>query len=136
MIALGMTDISIPASELVARGASWTRIITTSHADVEDVAQRIRDAHQAGLRVVLTVGGLGTEDRRPSFRAALRFVERLPRTERVTIDNEPDLDGTNPCTYRRGWMRARRTRAWFPQTNLSVSARSSRERCSRRVCAR
>lgn len=108
MIALGVTDITMPVSELAARGASWTRIITTSQADVDSIAQRIREAHAAGLRVVLTVGGLGTEDRRPSFARALAFVERLPRTEHVTIDNEPDLDGVKPCIYRRGWMRARR----------------------------
>src|SRR6185436_18950993 len=108
MIALGLTDYNVAPDQLVARGMTWTRIITTSQADPQQLAQRIRDAKNAGLKVVLTVGGIGTEDRKPSFKLALALIQRLPQADGYTIDNEPDLDGTKPCAYRKGWMAVRR----------------------------
>jgi hypothetical protein len=108
MIALGMTDAVATPAQLADRGITWTRIITSANAQAPDVAQQIRDAHDAGLKVVLTVGGIGTDDRRPNFKRSIRFVQRLPSVAALTIDNEPDLDGVKACTYRRGWMMARR----------------------------
>lgn len=86
--------------------ARWERITVSVGQD--DVAQRIRQIHAAGRHVILTVGGNGTTSRKPSFTAALAYIQTLPRADRYTIDNEPDLDGTNPCVYRKGWMAARR----------------------------
>jgi hypothetical protein len=87
-------------------GATWER--TIAYIGQPGTADRIRAAHAAGHRIILTVGGLGTLTRRPSFAAALRYIATLPRADRYTIGNEPDLDGTNPCAYQRGWMKARR----------------------------
>jgi hypothetical protein len=87
-------------------GAQWLRIVTS--IDEPWTAQKIRDAHASGYKVILTVGGNGTRSRKPSFRLALRYIQGLPRAERYTIDNEPDMDGIKPCTYRRGWMQARK----------------------------
>lgn len=95
--------IAQDASEINGR---WTR--TIAYIGQSDMAQRIRDAHDAGLKIILTVGGNGTRSRRPSFTRALRYIDTLPAADAYTIDNEPDLDGTKACTYRRGWMKARR----------------------------
>lgn len=86
--------------------AQWLRII--SGVGEQWTAQKIRDAHAQGFKVILTVGGLGTRTRRPSFILALQYIQTLPKAERYTIANEPDLDGWNPCVYRAGWLKARR----------------------------
>lgn len=108
MIALGMTDYVATPAQLADRGMTWTRIITSANAQAPDVAQQIRDAHDAGLKVVLTVGGIGTADRRPNFKRSIRFVQRLPRVEYVSIDNEADLDGVSACHLREGSRKGRR----------------------------
>jgi hypothetical protein len=97
---------SAVAQDVDALNGHWTR--TIAYVGQPGVAQRIRDAHSAGLRIILTVGGTGTKTRRPNFAQALRYISSLPRADRYTIDNEPDLDGVKACTYRRGWMKARR----------------------------
>jgi hypothetical protein len=88
-------------------GARWERFIV--YVGQPGVAGRIRASHHAGRKVILTVGGLGTRTRRPSFTRALRYIHTLPRADRYTISNEPDLDGIKPCMYRKGWMKARRS---------------------------
>jgi hypothetical protein len=113
MIPLGIQDDGIAPAEVISAGASlraqWVRIITVPGDHTQPIADRIRDAHDAGLKVILTVGGNGTSAKHVGVRAALRWIDRLPRTERVTVWNEADLSGPTPCVYRRGWMRMRRT---------------------------
>jgi hypothetical protein len=108
---LGVSDDRAPLDQRNAWAtsidASWERLIVS--VNQPDVADRIRQVHAAGRQVILTVGGLGTSTRHPSFTRALRYIHTLPRAERYTISNEPDWDGPDPCAYRRGWMRARRS---------------------------
>lgn len=112
MIPLGIQNDSLNSASLIAEGqalrASWIRIITTTTQDSAPIAERIRLAHGAGLKVILTVGGIGTSEPKPNVPATLRWINSLPRAEKYTWRNEPDLMGTNPCIHRRGWMRLRR----------------------------
>jgi hypothetical protein len=107
---LGIQDHDAPAAQLddwaTSVGAGWERVI--ANIDEPGVAEHIRASHAAGRQVILTIGGNGTQNRRPNFALALRYIQTLPRVERYTIDNEPDLDGATACGYRRGWMKARR----------------------------
>lgn len=112
MIPLGIQDDGIAPAEVLAAGASlraqWVRIISTPDAHTAPIAQRIRDAHGEGLKVILTVGGTGTSVRNPGVKATLRWIARLPRADRYTIRNEPDLTNVKACAYRSQWMRERR----------------------------
>lgn len=107
---LGISDNQAPLEQrtqwATSINATWERLIVS--VGEPDVAARIRATHAAGRNVILTVGGLGTSTRRPSFTRALRYIRTLPRADRYTIGNEPDLDGVRPCVYRNGWMKARR----------------------------
>jgi hypothetical protein len=107
---LGVQDAAAPTTQLNAwaaeTGARWERVI--AYIGEPGVAEHIRASHAAGRQIIFTVGGLGTRTRRPNFTRALRYIATLPRVERYTISNEPDVDGINPCAYRRGWMKARR----------------------------
>jgi hypothetical protein len=87
-------------------GARWLRIIVTPGDPT--AAEKIRAAHAAGFSVILTVGGTGTTVRQPSARSLLATITSLPRVERVTAINEPDLAGISACRYRAIWMRVRR----------------------------
>lgn len=86
--------------------AHWERLIVS--VGQPGVAARIREIHAAGRSVILTVGGLGTSTHRPNFTFAVRYIQSLPKADRYTIANEPDLDGYNVCAYRKGWLAARR----------------------------
>jgi hypothetical protein len=112
MIAIGYENDAIPAAEMISAAvdvrASWVRIIGTPASELAPIRDRIRAAHGAGLNVVLTVGGIGTRDKQPGVAATLRWLEKLPRTERVSWTNEPDLTGMNACQYGRGWRKLRR----------------------------
>jgi hypothetical protein len=107
---LGIQDAQAPAEQLngwaTSIGAGSERVI--ANIDEPGVAEHIRAIHAAGRKVILTVGGNGTQNRRPNFTAALRYITGLPRADTYTIDNEPDLDGVTACGYRRGWLKARR----------------------------
>lgn len=113
--------------------ATWERYIVS--VGQPGVAARIRASHAAGRKVILTVGGNGTRSRRPSFTRALRYIATLPRADRYTIDNEPDLDGTRPCTYRNGWMKARRVLGrrllWGDTVSMSVTFTLAAAKCGR-----
>jgi hypothetical protein len=87
-------------------GARWQRVITT--AGDPDTAQQIRDIHAAGRKVILTVGGNGTSDLHPTIKGTLRWIAQLPRADRYTWTNEPDMVGPAPCVYHRRWMQLRR----------------------------
>jgi len=112
MIALGVQNDALPAAELAGRASSmraaWVRVISTTDADPAPVAERLRAAHERGLRVVLTIGGTGTQQRKPGVVATLRWVSRLPAADAYTWTNEPDLSGRTACNYARGWKRLRR----------------------------
>lgn len=99
----GKGDACEPAATL---GAHWTRIV----ADPSDatIAPRIRAAHACGLHVILTLGGIGTDAKLPSLASLRAAVSSLPRAERYTVVNEPDLTGINVCTYTRLWKAMRR----------------------------
>lgn len=107
---LGIQDHDAPPAQLdewaAQTGATWERILV----DLGDptAADKIRVSHAAGRKVLLTIGGIGTHTRHPSFRLALRYIDTLPRAEKYTISNEPNIDGVTACNYRRGWMIARR----------------------------
>jgi hypothetical protein len=107
---LGIQDAGAPLDQrndwAVQTGAHWERVI--AYIGEPGVTEHIRASHAAGRQVILTVGGLGTRTRRPNFTRALRYIATLPRAERYTISNEPDEDGVAACTYRRGWLKARR----------------------------
>jgi len=107
---LGVQDAAAPLEQrnqwAADIGATWERIITNTGNP--STAEKIRESHAAGRKVILTIGGNGTRTRKPSFTLALRYIATLPRAEKYTIGNEPDLDGAKPCTYRKGWMQARR----------------------------
>jgi hypothetical protein len=107
---LGIQDAQAPLEQrnewAAQTDARWERFAV--YIGQPGVAAKIRESHQAGRHIILTVGGLGTRTRRPSFTSALRYIRTLPRVERYTISNEPDLDGVKPCAYRKGWMPARR----------------------------
>jgi hypothetical protein len=107
---LGVQDAQAPAEQLngwaTSIGAGWERL--TVSVGQSGVAEHIRASHAAGRKVILTVGGNGTQTRRPDFTAALAYITALPRADAYTIDNEPDLDGVAACVYRRGWLKARR----------------------------
>jgi hypothetical protein len=130
---LGVQDAKASPEQLNAWGADigarWQRIITT--AGDPTTAQQIRDAHAAGRNVILTVGGTGTTDLHPGVRPTLRWISQLPRAERYTWTNEPDLVGPNPCVYRRRWMQLRRVLGrsllWgdlSPRSTLSFTQRA------------
>lgn len=108
---VGIQDAWAPAEQMnewaTTSNARWERII--AYIGEPGVAEKIRASHTAGRKVILTVGGLGTRSDDPSFTRALRYIQTLPAAERYTISNEPDLDGVKPCSYRKGWLRARRT---------------------------
>lgn len=87
-------------------GAKWIRIIVVPNDAT--AAGRIRAARAAGFRVILTVGGIGTSTPVASASTLLRTIRRLPRVERVSILNEPDLLHLSACRYRAVWMRVRR----------------------------
>lgn len=86
--------------------AQWVRIVTGLGEPW--TAQKIRDAHTAGFKVILTIGGNGTPTPHPSAAATLRWINQLPAADRYTWTNEADWVGPTPCLYRRGWMRLRR----------------------------
>lgn len=109
-VELGIQDAQAPIEQrnewAASIGATWERAtVTIGQAGVAD---QIRSAHAAGRKIILTVGGIGTNSRQPSFTSAMRYIQMLPVADRYTISNEPDIDGVNPCTYRAGWLRARR----------------------------
>jgi hypothetical protein len=88
-----------------AINGTWTR--TIAHIGQPGIADRIRDVHSHGQKIILTVGGTGTTSRRPNFKKALVYIATLPRADRYTIGNEPNEDRIRPCSYRRQWMDAR-----------------------------
>jgi matrixin len=108
---LGIQDHNAPLAQMndwaSQTGATWERIVVDLGDDT--VPDKIRASHAAGRKVILTVGGNGTGSRRPSFTAALDYIATLPQADRYTIGNEPDMDGVKPCSYQRGWIKARRT---------------------------
>lgn len=110
MVALGIQNDALPVADTLATGAAihvqWLRIISVPGQP--GIADKIRAAHDAGVKVILTVGGNGTSVRHPTVRATLRWIHKLPRADKYTWTNEPDLVGPAPCKYRRGWMRLRR----------------------------
>jgi hypothetical protein len=87
-------------------GARWLRIIIVP-SDPR-AASKIRAAHAAGFSIVLTIGGTGTTTPRPSALTLLRTIRRLPRVERYTVINEPDLLNLTACEYRKRWSAVRR----------------------------
>lgn len=107
---LGVQDDGEPGSTVLANtdliGGTWTR--TTVYVGQRGVAQRIRDAHAEGKRIILTVGGVGTITPRPTSGQLLRYVRSLPRADKYGVINEPDLLGLDPCVYRRRWLIVRR----------------------------
>lgn len=87
-------------------GAQWVRIIIVPRDPT--AAAKIRAAHAEGFRVLLTIGGLGTSDATPSAASLRSTIRRLPRAERYTIINEPDLLNLTACDYTRRWKVVRR----------------------------
>lgn len=138
---LGVQDDWNPAGTLTAGqdlGATWTRMIVS--VGDKHAPERIRAAHAAGFYVLLTVGGSGTTTLRPSQRSLLRYLRTLPKVEKYTVINEPDLTGIKPCTYLNTWMAIRRVlgrRLLFgdfsPHRPLSMTA--AIRNCERRMPA-
>jgi hypothetical protein len=86
--------------------AEWIRIIVPVG---DPTAQhRIRTAHNAGFKVLLTVGGIGTRTRKPTARALIHYIRSLPRVERYTVINEPDINGITAKAYLSRWRAVRR----------------------------
>jgi hypothetical protein len=135
---LGVQDDGRSSTEVLADvdalGGGWTR--TIAYVGQAGVADRIRSAHAAGKRIILTVGGTGTRTRKPTIRAALAYISSLPAADRYTVVNEPDLSGMRPCTYLRRWKAIRRVlgaRLLYgdlsPHAPLTYTARA--RRCGR-----
>lgn len=76
-------------------GARWVRIIIVPRDPT--AAAKIRAAHAEGFSVLLTIGGLGTSDATPSAASLRSTIRRLPRAERYTVINEPDLLNLTAC---------------------------------------
>jgi hypothetical protein len=108
---LGVQDDGRPSSQVLQDvsdlSGGWTR--TVAYVGQPGVAQRIRDAHQAGQKIILTVGGTGTLTRKPTAQQVLAYIRSLPQADRYTAWNEPDLSGIKPCTYMRRWKTVRRS---------------------------
>jgi len=87
--------------------AEWVRMIFRVGDPI--AADRIRTAHAQGFKVLVTLGGIGTITRHPSARQLLAYLRTLPKAERYTVINEPDLANLKrACTYRKTWMAVRR----------------------------
>lgn len=138
---LGVQDDWNPTAAATAGhdlGATWVRMILT--VGDKNGPARIRAAHTAGFQVLVTIGGSGTDTLRPSSRSLLAYLRTLPKTEKYTVINEPDLTGIKPCTYLNTWMAVRRVlgrRLLFgdfsPHRPLSMTA--AIRNCERRMPA-
>lgn len=88
--------------------AGWMRIIVTTKSDPAAVAARMRNAQAAGMKTILTIGGTGTQERKPTVAATRALIASLPRATKYTWTNEPDLAGKTPANYGRGWKQLRK----------------------------
>lgn len=87
-------------------GAQWVR--TIAYVGEPGVPGRIRELHAQGFRVLLTIGGTGTNTPLPRRAEILSYLRRLPLADAYTVVNEVDISGMDPCAYRRTWLAARR----------------------------
>lgn len=86
-------------------GATYTRMIV--NVGDPTVPAKMRAARAEGYKVILTIGGTATGQPHPSARSLLAYIRRLPRAEKYTVINEPDMVHEAPCSYLAKWLKVR-----------------------------